>query len=537
MGTAELLISNACIWTGNASMPFAEAIAIQGERILAVGSNRELAALRGTNTQVLDGGGNLILPGFIDNHTHFMLGGFQLLSLELRGCKSREEFVQAIAMRAGQVAKDGWIVGGGWNNDHWQQPAVPTKEWIDGFTAHIPVYLTRSDLHIAFANSAALRLAGIDRDTVSPQGGVIEADPVTGEPTGILKDTAMKLVEQCIPAPSEQQYDEALTAAMRHAASLGITSVQDITAWRDWQDWEAFVRCRQQGRLTVRITARTQITEWEKQAVLLAAGEGNDSWLRFGGVKGFVDGSLGSATALMVEPYTDLPLSSGLLADQMYPDGIMFERILAADRAGLPVSVHAIGDKANQLLLDIFEAVAKENGTRDRRFRIEHAQHLLTEDIQRMARLGILASVQPGHLYEDGCWAQKRIGADRCRTTYAFRSLVEAGVSVSFGTDWPVIPLSPFRGIYTAVTRQTQDGLHPGGWVPEQKLPVSECLKAYTASSAYAEFSEQDKGRLIPGMLADLILVSHNVLTCQPEELLNARVLWTIAGGKIVYAE
>lgn len=537
MVTADLLVVNACIWTGNPQMPVAEAIAIQGERILAVGSNRELAALRGTNTQVLDGGGNLVLPGLIDNHTHFMLGGFQLLSLELRGCKGREEFVHAIAVRAGQVAKDGWIVGGGWNNDQWRQPVIPAKEWIDGFTAHIPVYLTRSDLHIAFANSAALRLAGIDRDTVGPQGGVIEADPITGEPTGILKDTAMKLVEQCIPAPSEQQYDEALTAAMRHAASFGVTSIQDITAWRDWQDWEAFVRFRQQGKLTVRINARTQITEWEKQAALLEAGAGNDSWLRLGGVKGFVDGSLGSATALMVEPYTDLPLISGLLADQMYPDGIMLERILAADQAGLPVSVHAIGDKANQLLLDIFEAVSKENGARDRRFRIEHAQHLLTEDIQRMARLGILASVQPGHIYEDGCWAQKRIGAERCRTAYAFRSLLEAGVPVSFGTDWPVIPLNPFQGIYAAVTRQTQDGLHPDGWVPEQKLPVSACLKAYTASSAYAEFSEQDKGRLIPGMLADLILVSHNVLTCQPEELLKTRVLWTIAGGKIVYAE
>lgn len=537
MLAADLLVINARIWTGNPVKPYAEAIAIKGELILAVGSKGEVDALRGPDTQVLDAAGHLVLPGFNDNHTHFMLGGFQLLSLELRGCKSRDEFVHAIACRAGQVPKDSWITGGGWNNDQWQQPVMPAKEWIDGFTSHIPVYLTRSDLHIAFANSAALRLAGIDRHTVSPMGGIIEADPDTGEPTGILKDTAMKLVEQCIPAPSEQQYDEALLAAMEHAGRLGITSVQDITAWRDWQDWEAFVRLRHQDRLTVRITARTQITEWEKQARLLAEGFGNDIWLRAGGVKGFVDGSLGSGTALMCESFTDMPLNSGLLADQMYPEGIMYERILAADKAGLPVSVHAIGDKANHLLLDIFEAVIQENGVRDRRFRIEHAQHLLPEDIGRMARLGVLASVQPAHAYEDGCWAGTRLGDKRCQTTYAFRSLLDAGVALSFGTDWPVVPLNPFMGIYTAVTRQTQDGLHPNGWVPGQKLQISDCLRAYTGGSAYAEFSEHIKGRLNPGMLADLISVSQDVLTVCPEDIPETRVLWTIAGGRLVYQE
>jgi len=533
----DLMVINARIWTGEASLPYAEALAIKGKLILAIGSNEQIRSIAGPYTKILDGAGHLVLPGFIDNHTHLMIGGFQLLSLDLRNVKSKDEFVQTVATRAANTPRGHWITGGGWNNDQWIQAQKPAKEWLDAFTPHIPVYLTRSDLHIAFANSAALRLARIDRITANPMGGVIEFDAHSGEPTGILKDNAMKLVEQCIPKPSEEQYNEALMAAMHHAARMGITSVQDITAWRDWQDWETFLRFRQQQKLTLRISARTQITEWEKQAAMIKEGFLQDDWLRFGGVKGFVDGSLGSGTALMAEPYDDMPSNAGLLADQMYPEGIMRERIAAADKAGLPVSVHAIGDKANHLLLDIFEAVMKENGPRDRRFRIEHAQHLLPEDIGRMARLGILASVQPGHAYEDGCWASKRIGDKRCKMAYAFRSLLDARVAVSFGTDWPVVPLNPFWGIYAAVTRQTQDGRHPDGWVPEQKLSIHASLLAYTGGSAYAEFSEHTKGTLSPGKLADLILVSQDVLAVHLEAIPKTRVLWTIAGGKIVFQE
>ncbi|HWR44141.1 amidohydrolase [Sporomusa sp.] len=533
----DLMVINARIWTGEPSLPYAEALAIKDDLILAIGSNDQIRSIRGQHTKVLDAAGHLVLPGFIDNHTHLMVGGFQLLSLDLREVKSKEEFVQTIAARAANIPSGHWITGGGWNNDQWAQSQTPVKDWIDSFTSHIPVFITRSDLHIGFANSAAHRLAEIDRTTANPMGGVIERDPYTGEPTGILKDNAMKLVQQCIPTPSKQQYNEALMAAMQHAARMGITSVQDITAWRDWNDWETFLRFQQQQKLTLRIYARTQITEWKKQLVLMEAGFCGDAWLRFGGVKGFVDGSLGSGTALMLEPYDDVPGTAGLLADQMYPEGIMRERIAAADKAGLPVSIHAIGDKANHLLLDIFEAVIKENGPRDRRFRIEHAQHLLPDDITRMARLGILASVQPGHVYEDGCWAKKRIGDRRCQMAYAFRSLLDAGVEVSFGTDWPVVPLNPFFGIYTAITRQTQDGQYPDGWVPEQKLSVRECLQAYTSGSAYAEFSETMKGTLRAGKFADLILVSKDVLSAPPEDIPKTRVLWTIAGGKIVYQE
>ncbi|MDF2874542.1 MAG: putative metal-dependent hydrolase [Sporomusa sp.] len=533
----DLMIVNARIWTGEPAMPYAEALAIKDDLIIAIGSNDQIRSIQGRHTKVLDAAGHQVLPGFIDNHTHLMVGGFQLLTLDLRAVESKAEFIQAIAARAAHIPRGQWITGGGWNNDQWAQSPTPVKEWIDSFTPHIPVFVTRSDLHMGFANSAALCLAGIGRTTANPMGGAIERDPWSGEPTGILKDNAMKLVQQCMPTPSEQQYNEALAAAMQHAARMGITSVQDITAWSDWHDWETFRRFQQQQKLTLRIYARTQITEWEKQVALQEAGFCGDAWLRFGGVKGFVDGSLGSGTALMFEPYDDQPGTAGLLADQMYPAGIMQERIAAADKAGLPVSIHAIGDQANHLLLDIFEAVIKENGPRERRLRIEHAQHLLPADIARMARLGILASVQPGHVYEDGSWAKGRIGDRRCQMAYAFRSLWDAGVAVSFGTDWPVVPLNPFMGIYTAVTRQTQAGQYPDGWVPEQKLSVGECLQAYTRGSAYAEFSETAKGTLGIGKLADLILVSQDVLTAQPENIVETRVVCTIAGGKIIYQE
>lgn len=534
---SDVMVVNARIWTGEPSLPYAEAVAIKNDRILAVGSNEQIRSLRGQHTKVLDAERHLVLPGFIDNHTHLMVGGLQLLSLDLREVKSKEEFIEKIAARALNTPDQGWILGGGWNNDQWEQAGAPVKEWIDSFTPHIPVFVTRSDLHIGFANSAALNLVGIGRTTPDPSGGVIERDPFTGEATGILKDNAMQLVQESIPTPSRRQFEEALVAAMQHAARMGITSVQDITAWKDWNDWETFRRFQERQQLTLRIYARTQITEWEKQVTLREKEFGGDSWLRWGGVKGFVDGSLGSGTALMFEPYDDTPENSGLLADQMFPAGIMHERIAAADRAGLPVSIHAIGDKANHMLLNLFEAVIKENGPRDRRFRIEHAQHLLPDDMARMARLGILASVQPSHAYEDGCWAEKRIGAGRCKMTYAFRSMLDAGVGVSFGTDWPVVPLNPFTGIFTALTRQTLDGRNPGGWVPEQKLSITECLQAYTSSSAYAEFSENTKGTIKAGKLADLIIVSQDILTVHPEDIAKIRVLLTITGGKIVYQE
>lgn len=530
---AELVLLGGRVWTGNPHQPQAEAVALGGGRILAVGSTASVRALIGPRTQVVTVPGRLVLPGFIDNHTHFLNGGFHLLSVDLRDARDPHEFVRRIAERAKALPPGRWITGGNWDHELWPGAPLPRKEWIDPDTPHTPVFVTRLDGHMGLANSLALRQAGITRQTPDPPGGTIVRDPQTGEPTGILKDAAMSLVYRVIPEPSPSEYDDALRAALREAARYGVTSIQDIT---EWEHWPVYQRARQRGELTVRVYARTPIPEWERQRELIAREGVGDEWLRLGGFKGFVDGSLGSTTALFFEPYTDAPQTSGLLHSQMFPDGIMKQRIAAADRAGFQCSIHAIGDKANALLLDIFEEVARENGPRDRRFRIEHAQHLRPQDIPRMARLGVIASVQPYHAIDDGRWAEKRIGRERCKTTYAFRSLLDAGVRVTFGSDWPVAPLNPLLGIYAAVTRKTLDGKNPNGWFPEQKISVEEAVRAYTVWGAYAEFAEKVKGSLEIGKLADLVVLSRDIFTIPPDEIAQVEVLYTIVGGKIVYA-
>jgi len=530
---AELVLLGGRVWTGNPHQPQAEAVALGGGRILAVGSTASVRALIGPRTQVVAVPGRLVLPGFIDNHTHFLNGGFHLLSVDLRDARDPGEFVRRIAERAKALPPGRWITGGNWDHELWPGAPLPRKEWIDPDTPHTPVFVTRLDGHMGLANSLALRQAGITRQTPDPPGGTIVRDPQTGEPTGILKDAAMSLVYRVIPEPSPSEYDDALRAALREAARYGVTSIQDIT---EWEHWPVYQRARQRGELTVRVYARTPIPEWERQRELIAREGVGDEWLRLGGFKGFVDGSLGSTTALFFEPYTDAPQTSGLLHSQMFPDGIMKQRIAAADRAGFQCSIHAIGDKANALLLDIFEEVARENGPRDRRFRIEHAQHLRPQDIPRMARLGVIASVQPYHAIDDGRWAEKRIGRERCKTTYAFRSLLDAGVRVTFGSDWPVAPLNPLLGIYAAVTRKTLDGKNPNGWFPEQKISVEEAVRAYTVWGAYAEFAEKVKGSLEVGKLADLVVLSRDIFTIPPDEIAQVEVLYTIVGGKIVYA-
>jgi len=530
---ADLVILGAKIWTGNPRQPYAEALAIGGERILAVGASADVRTMMGPKTQVLELKGRLVLPGFIDNHTHFVNGGFQLLSVDLRDARDPQEFARRIAERAKALPPGRWITGGNWDHELWPGAPLPRKEWIDPYTPNTPVFVTRLDGHMGLANSLALRQAGITRETPDPPGGTIVRDPQTGEPTGILKDAAMSLVYRVIPEPSDREYDEALRAALREAARFGVTSIQDIT---EWAHWPVYRRARERGELTVRVYARTPITQWERQRDLVAREGAGDEWLRLGGFKGFVDGSLGSTTALFFEPYTDAPHTNGLLHSQMFPEGIMKQRIAAADRAGFQCSIHAIGDKANALVLDIFEEVVRENGPRDRRFRIEHAQHLRPQDIPRMARLGVIASMQPYHAIDDGRWAEKRIGRERCKTTYAFRSLLDAGVRVTFGSDWTVAPLNPLLGIYAAVTRRTLDGKNPNGWFPEQKITVEEAVRAYTVSGAYAEFAEHQKGSLEVGKLADLVVLSRDIFTIPPDEIPQVEVLLTIVGGKIVYA-
>ena len=530
--TTDLLLLNGKIWTGAPRQPWAEALAVSGGVITAIGSNVEVATKKQAHTKTLDLGGKTVLPGFIDNHTHFMTGGFQLLSVNLRGSATPGDFARRIADKVKNLPKQRWLTGGGWNHELWAPARLPAKELIDRVTPRNPVFVTRLDLHMGLANSYALKLAKIDRDTPNPPGGQIERNPVTGEPTGILKDAAMDLVTSVIPAPSNQEYEDALNAAMHHAASFGITSIQDITSW---PEWEAYRRLHQAGRLTVRIYARTPIPAWEKQLDILMQQGNGDQWLRLGGVKGFIDGALGSGTALMFDPFDDEPENSGLLFDQMLPEGIMQERAQAANQAGLPVSIHAIGDKANHLLLQMYREIAAQPGSSLRGLRIEHAQHIRPDDIKAIGALGLAVSMQPVHLLDDGHWAERRIGPARAQTTLACRSFIDAGAKVSFGTDWPVAPLNPLLGIYAATTRNVDKNRFPEGWIPPQKISLTEAVQAYTLGSAYAEFAEHYKGSLEPGKLADMAVLSQDIFTIDPDAIPATEILYTFVNGSIVY--
>jgi predicted amidohydrolase YtcJ len=531
---ADLILINGRFWTGNRSQPWAEALASRGERIIAVGLNGDIRKLADTKTRVMDLQGRLALPGFIDDHTHFIESGFHLLSVDLRDSATPEEFALRIKGRATRLSAGRWVTGGDWDHERWPGGTLPTKELIDPYTTRNPVFVTRLDGHMGLANSAALRMAGITKESKDPPGGTIVRDARTGEPTGILKDDAQNLVYRVIPSASETEREEALKASLSEAARFGLTSIQDITPW---QDYEVYKRFRDSGRLTVRVYARTPMSQWKRQSEMVVNQGAGDDWLKLGGLKAFMDGSLGSTTALFFESYSDAPNTSGLMVDDNIPEGKLRQNINNADKAGLQCSVHAIGDRANRILLNYFEEVAKENGPRDRRFRIEHAQHLLPEDISRFAKLGVIASMQPYHAIDDGRWAEKRIGALRIKTTYAFRSLLDAGAIVVFGSDWFVAPLSPVLGIHAAVTRQTIDGKNPGGWVPEQRVSVEEAVRAYTSSCAYAEFAEKNKGTLEIGKLADIVVLSQDIFGVTPSEIQKTGVVYTIVGGKVVYGD
>lgn len=527
---ASLALINGKIWTGNKANPWAQALASRGDRIIAIGSTEEINRLIEAQTRVVDLKGRLAVPGFIDDHTHFIESGFHLLSVDLRDAESPEEFARRIRDHAAKLPAGRWILGGDWDHERWPEAHLPTRQMIDQYTPKNPVFVQRLDGHMALANTAALRLAGITRDTKDPAGGTIVRDPSTGEPTGVLKDEAMGLVVGVIPAASNAEVDDALSAALKEAARNGVTSIQDITPWRDW---EAYKRFRDSGRLTLRVYARTPMSQWKRQVEVVGREGKGDEWLRLGGLKAFMDGSLGSTTALFFEPFSDAPSTSGLMVEDNIPEGKLRQSVMDADKAGLQCSVHAIGDRANNLLLNYFEDVEKQNGPRDRRFRIEHAQHLLEADIPRFAKLGVIASMQPYHAIDDGRWAEKRIGQKRAKTTYAFRSLLDAGAKVVFGSDWFVAPISPVLGIYAAVTRQTLDGKHPGGWIPEQKITVEEALRAYTSDCAYAEFGEREKGTLELGKLADVTVLSQDIFQIKPEEIRSTRIVYTIVGGRV----
>jgi predicted amidohydrolase YtcJ len=529
---AELALINGRVWTGNPAQPWAEALAARGERIIAVGANGEIQKLVSGNTRVIDLHGKLSLAGFIDDHTHFIDGGFQLLSVDLRDADTQAEFARRIGKQARKLGAGRWITGGNWDHELWPGAPLPTRQQIDGLTQQNPVFVSRLDGHMGLANSVALRMAGITKQTQDPPGGTIVRDPKNGEPTGVIKDAAQDLIERVMPKPTDAEYDEAMRAALAEAARVGVTSIQDITLW---DHYEVYRRFRDAGRLTAHIYSRTPMRLWKRQAELVGRQGPGDSWLRLGGLKAFMDGSLGSTTALFFDVFNDSPNTAGLMASDNLPEGKLEKDMRDADKAGLQCSVHAIGDRANHLLLDYFEQVEKDNGPRDRRFRIEHAQHLLAGDIPRFAQLGVIASMQPSHAIDDGRWAEKRIGAVRIKTTYAFRSLLDSGARLAFGTDWPVAPLAPLLGIYAAVTRETNDGKNPLGWVPEQKITVEEAVRAYTTTSAFAEFGEREKGTLEPGKLADVVVLSQDIFRIDPEQIPKTKVEHTIVGGRFVY--
>lgn len=529
MAQASLVIRNAAVWPGGRSSVRHQAVAVGGERILAVGRNEEISAMIGPATKVIDAAGKLVMPGFNDSHAHLLLGGRQLLSVDLRAARSREQFAAMITAKARMLPQGSWLTGGNWDNGAWDDRQLPTKDDIDTGTPATPVFVTRSDLHMGLANSAALALAGITNATPAPAGGVIMRRPGSGEPTGILKDTALELVRRVIPPPSTEESLAAVEKACDLAASLGVTSLQDMAVGDEWDNWSIFQAFRRRKDLKVRLCVRMPLAEWLESRMLPAGGQ--DNWLRLGGVKSFVDGSLGAASALFFVPYDDEPDNNGLL---MHQPAELAEQIAAADRAGLQAAVHAIGDKANNILLNVYAEVAARNGRRDRRARIEHSQHLAADDIGRMAALGVIASVQPSHIIDDGRWAENRIGRERARFAYPFRYLIDAGVSLAFGSDWPVASLNPLVGIRAAVTRKLDNG-PADGWHPEQRISVEEAATAYTSTAAYAEFADADKGTLAPGMLADIIIVSSNIFTAPPEEIAAAKVVCTVCGGRLVY--
>jgi len=529
---ADLVVVGARIWTGDDLHPKATALAARDGRLVVVGTDAQARAWIGEATRVLDARGKRLIPGFIDAHTHFVDGGAELLGADLRLAASREEFVRRFGEYAASVPPGRWILNATWDHERWPGAPLPRREWIDAVSGDHPVFIQRLDGHMGLANSRALALAGITRDTPDPDGGTIVRDPESGEPTGVLKDAAMNLIFSVEPDPSPAEIEDELRAAMKHAAEVGVTSIQDITLW---SQYPVMKKLHDAHELTVRIYARTPLGSWERQRDAVESGGGGDEWLRFGGFKAYADGSLGSSTAWFYEPYADTPETSGLRAEDWFPEGILEKRVAAADKAALQVSIHAIGERANAEILDLFARVEARNGVRDRRFRIEHAQHLRKQDIPRFAKLGVIASMQPFHEADDGRWADKRLGPVRSHDSYVFHSLLAAGARLAFGTDWPIAPLEPMRGVAAAVTRQTLDGKNPGGWHPEEKITLEQALRAYTAGSAYAEFAENDKGTLAPGKLADFVILSEDPFAVPPDHLHELRADTTVVGGRVVF--
>ncbi|MFQ5777417.1 MAG: amidohydrolase [Terriglobia bacterium] len=569
---AHIVLLNAKLWTLEEDQPPAEeepdaeprpvpdAIAIRGQRIIKVGTSEEVRALvREGYTRIINLGGKLVLPGFIDNHTHFASAGRLLLGLNLLDVNEPRAFRERVAEAAQRLPASAWLVGGDWGAyAQWEkgsagerEPAergaqefLPTKELIDPLTGDHPALISRFDRQLSLANSLALAAARITRATPDPEAGEILRD-ATGEPTGLLRGEAQKLVADVIPPPSREQRLAEAHRALDEARRWGVTSIHDNVA--DFEQLELFRDLQKSGELTVRVWARMWLSEWERVQEYIrlyripgASGGWGDQYVRLGGLKAWVDGIMGNSTALFFEPYSNDPDNSGALRDVMFPEGNLYRLIKGADQAGFTVTVHAIGDKANRILLDTYERVFAENPERDRRFRVVHAQVVHPEDFARFGSLGLIAEVQPYHCIDDMRWMEERIGHARSRGAYAFRSLLDGGAKLSFGSDWPgtnaaYYPINPLLGIYAAVTRQTLTGGPPEGWFPQQRVGIEDALRYFTINNAYATFEETIKGSLKEGKLADLVVLDRDILTRPPEELLKTQVLYTIFNGRIIY--
>lgn len=533
---ADTVLVNGKIWTVNKEQPEAEALAVWHGRVVAVGSDAEVRRLEGKGTRRIDLKGRRVLPGFHDSHVHLLGSGQRLSEVALKDAADEAEFGRRVREFDRKLPRDRWLLGGEWDHDRTFGGKLPTAALLDKYVPDRPAFLRRYDGHMAVVNTRALRMAGITDRTADPTGGVIYRREGTREPTGLLRDNAMDLVARLVPEPSEAQVTEAVRAALDEARRAGVTSVEDMDG-SDANTRQKLLRTYQRlaraGQLTLRVDLYTPLPEWESLARLGITRGFGDEWVRVGGVKGFADGSLGSSTAKFFEPYLNEPGSTGIFVT---PLNKMKEYVAGADRAGLSVAVHSIGDRANAEMLDIFAEVAKENGPRDRRFRIEHAQHLRPQDFPRFRELGVIASLQPYHLIDDGRWAEGRIGAERCASSYANRSLLDAGVRVAFGSDWSVAPLSPVLAIDAAVNRRTLDGKHPEGWFPGQKVRVAEAVEAYTMTAAYAAFQEREKGSLAPGKLADLVVLSRDILADgEKDHIAETDVVLTMVGGRVVF--
>jgi len=517
------------IWTGDTARPQVQALLVVGERILHVGTDAEVLARAGDRAERVDLAGRRVVPGITDSHVHFLSGGDELLAPDLRSASSAEEVASRLATAAARVPKGTWLTSGSWDHENWPGAELPTAAVLDRHVPDHPVFVARLDGHMGVANGLALRMAGVTRDTPDPEGGTIVRD-ARGEPAGVLKDSAMSLVGRHVPEWTDEQRLERAFAALAHAASLGVTGFHDMLEGYD--ALETYQTLKQRGLLTARATLYSPIASHERwSAVSVARGFG-DAWLAVNGVKGFADGSLGSTTAWFFAPYEDSPDTSGLAMMDLGPGGPMEARVRGSAAAGLQPAIHAIGDRANRAILDMFERLGVGAAARPR---IEHAQHLTPADIARFAKLGVIASMQPYHCADDGRWAEKRIGRERCDTTYAFRDLLDQGARLAFGSDWPVAPLSPWLGIHAAVTRETLDGKNPDGWIPRQKIGVEEALRAYTSGAAWAAFRERDLGTIEAGKLADFAVLDRDILAIPVREIRDIQVEMTVAGGRIVH--